>query len=117
MSNQIKLVLCLIILAALAFIGCPSRITDGGGFTTVSGTVIDSLSGEPIDSARITMVDTLTWAHPVLTDSLGHWEFEYQGAAGVTFYCQKEGFQTRSAVVSPIKTNQRIKGVDFLLSH
>lgn len=116
MSNQLKLVLCLIILAALAFIGCPSRITDGGGFTTVEGTVIDSLSREPIDSSRITMVDTLTWAAPVLSDSLGHWEYSYQGAATITFYCQKSGYHTKSATVSPVRENQRITGVDFLLT-
>lgn len=73
MPKPLNAGLCLVSLIALSLVGCKDRTTCGGGFTTVSGTVIDSLSGEPIDSARITMPDTLTLAEPIFSDSLGHW--------------------------------------------
>ncbi len=115
MPNLLKAVVCLVPLIVLSLIGCRDRISDGGGFTTVEGTVIDSLSGEPIDSARITMLDTLTLAEPMFTDSLGHWYHWYQGAASITYYCQKDGYHTKSAMVNPVREDQRITGVDFSL--
>ncbi len=115
MPNLLKAVLCLVPLIATSLTGCKDRTICGGGFTTVEGTVIDSLSGEPIDSARITIFDTLTLADPILSDSLGHWDIWYEGAATITFYCQKDGYHTKSAVVSSTRENESFSGVDFLL--
>lgn len=113
--NLLKAVLCLVPLIATSLIGCKDRISDGGGFTTVSGTVIDSLSGEPFDSARITILDTLTLARPIFSDSLGHWHHWFPGTATITYYCQKDGYHTKSAVVSSTRENESFSGVDFLL--
>lgn len=78
----------------------------------ISGTVTDTLTGQPLDSARITWGDTVSDVH-VLTNTDGTYEF------GVpmnrpTLFARKEGYLTKSVELR--LTREYTSGMDFELT-
>ena len=78
----------------------------------VSGTVTDSLSGQPLDSARITWGDTVGRISS-LTDSNGTYVIQVP-VPHPTVFARKEGYLTKWLEVSV--TGTHTSGVDFQLT-
>jgi hypothetical protein len=106
-----KLSLCSLlfcVLAALCF-GCRTD-TDSDFWSTVIGTVTDSISGAPLEGAEIFVDDTLSSQPWSVTDSTGRYEVSNLGYANWTIYCRAEGYATKNRHVRGTGT---IKGIDF----
>jgi len=95
------LTLLLILLTSfIAGSGCRHKDIPTGDFAqTVFGTVTDSVSGLPIDSARVTFSDTnLTVAFH--SDSTGFYQFATFGVYNLLIFVQKSGYQTASRTIT-----------------
>jgi len=110
-TNRIGLLL-LIFLVALA---CNSCRTGPEPLYLIRGTVTDSVTGAPIDSAQVTVGDTIS---PVVVfHSNQHGEYAaYPDTFGVVhLYCRKEAYLTRMIDVELVGGKFVYKDVDFEL--
>jgi hypothetical protein len=80
----------------------------------VEGTVIDSVTRLPIDSAWISQTADTTYEPLRLTDSLGYYFVGRFPGKHFVFYCGKRGFVTKTSKEFEIKKNQTTR-VDFEL--
>ncbi len=106
--------LLIIILLCFNQIGCENHnvIHEHVGF--VEGTVIDSLTRLPIDSAWISGTPDTAYEPLRLTDSLGYY---FQGqfpGSHVFLYCGKKWYVTKKSIEFEIKKNKTTR-VDFEL--
>ncbi len=93
------------------FIGC---ITDSGEFgSSFSGTVTDSVTGLPIESALVWPEDT-TSGQPIATDSTGRYAWADFGYGPTVVFVRKAGYVT--AIRTFPKWRGDKKGVDFRLA-
>ena len=83
-------------------------------FGWVVGTVTDSLSSVPIDSAIIALADTLIAGDTTYTDTTGYYR-AFAGSQGLyrSVFCRKTGYQSQKKIVDLTKETTR---VDFKLS-
>lgn len=81
---------------------------------SVEGTVIDSLTRLPIDSAWINGTPDTTYEPLRLTDSLGYYLVSQFPGSHVFFYCGKKGYVTKESQEFEIKINKTTQ-VDFEL--
>ena len=108
-----RLLLLAVMAACMLVIGpsCKDKtIYEHSGY--VSGTVTDSLSGQPLDSARITWGDTVGRISS-LTDSNGTYVIQVP-VPHPTVFARKEGYLTKWLEVSV--TGTHTSGVDFQLT-
>ncbi len=106
------LVFCL---CFLAFQSCSEKPTDRGFRSAfVTGSVTDSLSGSPIDSAIISLADTLFFRDSIYTDTSGFY-LDFAGAQGLyrPVYCRKTGYQPQKKIVDLVRDTTK---VDFNMS-
>jgi len=116
-KNLNKGSLCIfLIIMVLCFnqIGCEKHnvIHEHVGF--VEGTVIDSLTRLPIDSAWISRTPDTTFEPLILSDSLGYYFKGQFPGMNVFFYCGKKGYVTRESKEFEIRENKTTI-VDFEL--
>ena len=87
------LLMCLTIISlSIWALSCDDAGTDGDTAGTYSGTVTDSVTGLPIDSAMISLRDTSGVS--VYTDSTGAFESVALGD-NVRIFARKDGYETR----------------------
>lgn len=81
----------------------------------IIGTVTDSLTGAPIDSAQVVIGDTLTSSRIYYSDAQGRYA-AYPFTSGIVeVYCRKASYHTRQRTVD-LSPNQDIyRNVDFIL--
>jgi hypothetical protein len=117
MKNTITRILCggciLIIGVCLSLIGCESRkVVEYVGF--VEGTVTDSLTRLPIDSAWISGTSDTSYTPITYTDSSGHYKIaEFPGRYRFIF-CGKDGYVTKKSREYKTHKNKTTR-VDFEL--
>lgn len=99
---------------AVFYLACEDHITDGP-LTRISGIVIDATSGLPVDSASISLNDTLQTTEQIHTDSIGRYHVYMGGFGTIRVFCRKEGYMTEQAVVQSTLDNLTIKDVNFVL--
>jgi hypothetical protein len=95
--------LCLFFLTTgvcFCLIGCEKHDVSREHFGYVEGTVIDSLTRMPIDSAWITPDTSMT---PIYTDSSGHYRFVEFAGNRLYLYCGKNEYVTKESGVYEIK--------------
>lgn len=81
----------------------------------IIGTVTDSLTGAPIDSAQLVIGDTLTSAKIYYTDARGRYVAHPFTSGIVEVYCRKAAYETRLRTVD-LSTNLDVyRDVDFEL--
>jgi len=75
----------------------------------VIGTVTDSLSSTPIDSAITNQGDTLTSTDSIFTDTVGSYFF-FAGAQDLNrpIFCRKVGYQPQKKIVDLVKDTTRV---------
>ena len=91
-------------------------ITLGHKAYKVSGTVSDSITGLPIDSAKITpndtFYDTSDVVEPWWTDSAGLYAIPTERST-ITIFVRKEGYYTKFQCLENVRSDT--SGVDFQL--
>jgi hypothetical protein len=103
-----------ILISVITFAGFGCNKNNGDHGYSISGTVIDSLTKAPIDSAWVIVHDTTAFA-PTYTDSLGHyyWGSDAGGWSKSWLYVGKPGYRTKSRYFAEVRTD--IRGIDFEL--
>ena len=109
-KTPIKLTLLLLLVCVLFFGSCGME----DPAITISGTVTDSMSGLPIDSAIIHDSDTISSA-AFYSDSLGKYTLGGMGYRNFRVFCRKTGYQTKVRTVRSSKDHLTFRGVDFRL--
>ncbi|MBD3403404.1 hypothetical protein GF420_10950 [candidate division GN15 bacterium] len=85
---------------------------NGDAVTGAYGTVLDSLTGLPIEGAEIFETDTIGGEPVYITDSTGFSRTGWFGIADRTIYCLADGYRTQSRRITE---DGRMVGVDFEL--
>jgi len=98
----------------LSLIGCEKHDVSREVVGFVEGTVIDSLTRVPIDSAWISVTPDTTVESITYTDSLGHYRFPGFADRHRFHYCGKTGYFTKQSREYEIKKNQTTR-IDFEL--
>jgi len=109
LSNHLRISLfCYIIVLLLQ--ACSTEHTDQNlRLGWVEGQVTDSLSDNPIDSAIISLADTLIAGDTNYTDTTGSY-LAFAGALGPnrSVFCRKAGYQPRKKMVDLLQDTTRI---------
>lgn len=93
----------LIIGVCLSLVGCEKGKVSYEHFGRVEGTVIDSLTRLPIDSAWISVTPDTSVKPITYTDSSGHYRFTDFSGKYRFHYCGKNGYVTKKSRVYEIK--------------
>jgi len=107
-KNPISGLLCLfivIMIVCINQIGCEKHHVNGEVFGHVEGTVIDSLTRLPIDSAWISVDPDTSFGPITFTDSTGHY-YIGQFPGNYVFYCGKKWYLTKASKEFEIKKNK-----------
>jgi hypothetical protein len=113
-TSNIKPFVLLLLFCLTVFIGDCSTPPGGDPITSISGFVTDSLSGLPIDSAAIQLIDTV--GSPIFySDSLGKYTAGRFGYGTFLLFCRKTKYQTKSVTIQSSKENFTFRDVDFQL--
>ena len=107
------------VLAAICLIlsgGCRLQTTDTGPTTTFLGTVVDSATMIPIDSARVVLSDTLEGYEAAFSDSTGRFELVGRGVGRFDVFCQKQGYNTKSVTLFSNFLRNRFDDMRFALA-
>lgn len=108
-----KFVLLFMILLSLALLACEDEdIIDI--YTPISGTVLDSITMQPIDSARIYLRDTVS-IESAFTDSTGYFETSIFGINVPVIYCLKDGYKSKQISGATIGSNGAVENLLFLM--
>jgi len=111
-TKTLRITVLMLMVTAAISMNCDLRKSDP--ITSIRGRVTDSVTGEPVDSAIINLMDTTTV--PVFSDSLGEYYALRMGLGLNLVFCRKEGYQSQSRVVSSSEDHATVTGVDFRLS-
>ncbi len=106
--------LVLFIGVCLSLIGCEKHDVSHEVVGYVEGTVIDSLTRLPTDSAWISRTPDTTFEPLRLSDSLGYYFVGQFPGRHVFFYCGKKGYVTKKSKQFEIEKNKTTR-VDFEL--
>jgi hypothetical protein len=88
----------MLVMVGALYLSCSRLRTNGDDFITVSGSVIDSTSQIPIDSARLELGGD--WI--AYTDTAGSFTFRTPSIFETTFSAGKNGYITSSKVLKDI---------------
>ena len=97
----------------IILVGCDRATKYEDPIYTITGTVTDSTTGEPIDSAQVYYLDS-SYYHAV-TDSLGQYEYGHLFSMPSPLTCAKEGYLTKEIVIERLDNVVRYENVDFQL--
>lgn len=97
MKNRIGLVLMACAMLLCATTSCDDGLVDYEVFGTISGTVIDMESGDPVPQATVTLSPS---GMNTYTGNDGHFEFLDLDASQYTVTVQKTGYQTNRKTVT-----------------
>lgn len=75
----------------------------------IRGTVTDSATGTPIDSAQIVIIDTISLSRVFYADHLGNYQANPDTTGIVQVFCRKEEYITKMTTVD-LTTNKDIYG-------
>lgn len=108
MKATVKLIL-LFGVCIVFFISCEDEVLHGDAWHSVSGTIYDSLTNNPIDSAllKINYSTSITYD---ITDSTG--EYSVPGIGIITLIVIKDGYSSKQAELNVVTDTT---GVDFYL--
>lgn len=81
-------------------------IQSNAQFFSISGSVIDSVSGKPIEGAVVFIHQTTRF---VYTDSTGNFKFDSLPGASVNVVCYKKAFQLYEYAISKLAANTIVK--------
>ena len=116
--------ICVLIIFSLIIISCSGYMTDTGGRTTVSGTVIDSSNGLPLAGIQVYLDDTIYYQPDSImmaydpwteTDSTGYYKLSFEGYGAVLIIVRGDGYNSKSHEVRPTGINQIFEHIDFAL--
>src|ERR1700732_341833 len=93
------LVLELLVLALFPFSGFGAQVSQGAASYAVRGTVVNSVTGEPVRGALVQIYANRQ--RSVLSGADGSFQFENVPAGTVNFNVQKPGFFSLQAIQSP----------------
>lgn len=97
----------------IILVGCDRSKPFADPGYTITGTVTDSITGEPIDSAIVYYLDS-SYYHAV-TDSLGQFRYEHLFSMPSPLTCAKEGYVTKEIVIERVNNVYRYDNVNFQL--
>lgn len=115
-SVPARRMLLVILVGAMLYGSCrqPKQIVDT--LTHISGIVTDSTTGLAIDSALISLEDTLSPSIKTYTDSSGAYALDPFGQGTFVVYCRKDSYRTRWTTIRSSSANDVFDSVDFQLS-
>lgn len=108
--KNIIVILILLVLLVLLLSACDKEVVIGHKTLSFSGFVTDSITGMPVDSAIISLNDSINGAI-WFTDSSGYYiGVGFPGSQIQTFYVQKTSYDTQSR---NIVLNRNLTNINF----
>lgn len=115
-SLSAKRLLLVVLVGAMTYVSCRDADEIADGNMIITGTVTDSVTGMPIDSALVDLDDTSHAVVAVYTDMLGEYQIDLLASASHVVYCRKNGYRTKWIVVPKPAGVPFVKDVDFQLT-
>ena len=115
-STRLAVPYMILLILAISLIQCDGRGTAFVEYVyTIRGTVTDSITGEPLDSAQVYYLYLDSTYIPVITDTLGQFRYEHMYSMPSPLTCTKEGYITKEIVIQRMKYLYRYDNIDFQL--
>lgn len=113
-TNNVNRLGLLLLLSALVFaaVGCS---TGPEPVYVIKGTITDSVTGAPIDSAQIIVGDTTTSTKIFYSGPQGHYKAYPDTVGRVQVFCRKATYQTKVITVELAVSRFLYEGRDFEL--
>ena len=104
------------IVSLVVAIGCDDDdgITIDGKGITVTGTVTDSISGQPLDSVLVSWGDTLVQELGAFSDSLGRYMLSAP-VYGRIIWARKDGYASKGREIVGVNPDLTLTNFDFEL--